>query len=47
MPPKGFRTITIKTELYNKIAEKAIEESKTITKKTTEILEQEMGVPAE
>ena len=47
MPPKGFKSITIKTELYEKVAEKANKESKTITQKTTEILEQDLGVPAE
>jgi len=47
VPPKGFKSITIKEKLYNKFKEKADKENKSVTKKATEVLRQDLEVPAE
>ena len=47
MPKKGYKSITIKEELYDKVSEKAESENKSIAKKTTELLTQDLEAVVE
>ena len=44
MPREGYKSITIKEELYAKVQEKADQENKSIAQKTSELLTQDLEV---
>jgi len=49
MPVKGFKTVTIKTDLYRKLREKADNEGKSVAKVIQDLVESsgEVEVPVE
>lgn len=46
MPRKGYKTVTIKEPLYEKIEDKAKKEEKSVSQVVTDCLTQQLGVPA-
>lgn len=47
MPRKGYKTVTIKEKLYEKIEDKAKKEEKSVSQLVTNCLEQHLEVPAD
>ena len=46
MPRPGYKTVTIKERLYEKIEDKADKEGKSVSKLVTDCLTQHLEVPA-